>query len=261
MLQIILTVGSLLLVAIQTYLLRKTYRYNCDWQEKEKAIELSAYYKDEILPSVEYIGFFLRETGIMECLRGINQNNIDSFNQNELYRLTSRDIESQIDSKRENIQDLQKLINLRRDYNQITQKPLHAINPQHIAAYAAEVRQEKNSDGSAVVVPDSIKNALLSDLWFEFDIVVSNTLNSLEYFSMNFITGVADDSVVFQSLHQTFIVLVQMLYYYIAMQNTNEKDIYYTNIIGLYKRWVKKDYENEQAVQSAIPKTGKAVRK
>lgn len=261
MLQIILTVGSLLLVAIQTYLLRKTYQYNSDWQEKEKAIELSAYYKDEILPSVAYISFVLKQTGIMERLSGIHQDNIDTFTKGELFRLTNRDIEGQIEGKYQDANNIQTLITGRLIREQRTNIPLYKMNTRAIEVYYAGLEKEKDESESANDIPDDQREVLLQTLWMEFKSIVSDTLNSLEYFSMYFVTGVADDSVVFQSLHQTFIVLVQMLYYYIAMQNTNEKDMYYTNIIELYKQWVKKDHENEQAVHSAISKTGKAVRK
>ena len=259
--ELVLTVGSLLFLARQTLLLRKTYQYNCDWQEKEKAIVLAKYYKDEILPGVNYISSVFKETGIMSCLGGIHPDNIVSFNQSELFRLTNRDIKEQIQSRWRDPQNLRVLLNERDLYQQISKKPLRTLNPNLIAMCYAEFRGEKDEDGNAVVVPDEIKSKLLSDLWVEFYIIVSATLNSLELFSMNFITGVADGDVVFQSLHQTFLVLVQILYYDIAIQNTNEKDTYYTNVIELYKLWLDKDKKNEQTIHAAMPKAGGRVRK
>lgn len=259
--EIILTVGSFLLVARQTRLLRKTYQYNCDWQEKEKAIELSVFYKNEILPSVNYINQILKKTGIMECLGGIHQDNIKAFTKSELLRLTNPNIEEQIKAKRRDVGTIKALIGGRYAYDQISSKPLHHINPQIIGEFEAEWYEQKDADGNAIRISEDKRAALLEALWFEFDSIVIDTLNSLEYFSMNFMTGVADHSVVFQSLHQTFFVLVQMLYYYIAIQNTSEKDIYFTNVRGLYEKWVAMDHENERAVQAAMPQTGSAVRK
>lgn len=66
---------------------------------------------------------------------------------------------------------------------------------------------------------------------------ISNLCNKLEWFSMNFITKAADENVVYQSLHQTFLSCVEHLYIPISFRNTLSHDKYFTNIIELYARW------------------------
>lgn len=251
----IATLISLIFVAIQTRTLRKTYEYNCDWQEKEKAAELAQMYKNDILPSVSYIGAVLKETGIMDLLSNINGDNIEFFNQTELFRLTNRNISERIDRVQNDFKNISVLFFSRQIFRQRCNRKAHNINPALIKKWIEAENKVKDADGKEIVISDDDKKALLDSLWFEYTSVVSDTLNDLEYFAMNFISGVADDSVVFQSLHQTYITLVQLLYYDIAIQNEHEKDKFYTNIIALYKKWREIDSENEKKVNDAIEKS------
>lgn len=254
------TIASVIFVAWQTILLRKTYQYNCDWQEKEKATELSVMYKNEILPSVTYISKVLKATEIMEALGNIHTDNIDQFNQTELFRLTNQHIQELVEKKEKSFDSIDALLNARHQFGQISRKGLLYIDPALITLWYQAKRGEKDSTGATIVISDAEKEMLLKQLWFEYAVIVSNTLNSLEYFAMNFISGVADDEVVFQSLHQTYLNLVQLLYYNISLKNTHEKDKYYTNVIDLYKRWREKDKENERKINAAISKA-RPVRK
>ena len=62
-------------------------------------------------------------------------------------------------------------------------------------------------------------------------------LNDFEAFSMNFTSGVADDSIVFDSLHQLYIRFIRSQYVIIAKRNINNTDKYYTHCISLYNEW------------------------
>lgn len=67
--------------------------------------------------------------------------------------------------------------------------------------------------------------------------LINDTLNSMEAICMYFNYGVADESVVYQSLHQSFLATVKLLYVTIAERNLQGKDKYFTNIIQMYNRW------------------------
>ena len=251
-LETIITLCSLLFVAIQTRTLSRTYKYNCSWQEKEKAAELAYMYKENILPNVNYISAVQKDTGIMELLGNINLDSIATFNQTELFRLTNTDIEKHITEKQYKNENITLLITYRQIFKQICNKKMHDINPLLIEKWIAAEGKEKDKDGKEIKIQDEEKAALLDALWREFFDIVSNALNDLEFFSMNFISGVADDSIVFPSLHQTYLTLVQLLYYYIAIQNKNEKDKFYTNVIELFEKWRTIDKENEKKISNAI---------
>lgn len=87
--------------------------------------------------------------------------------------------------------------------------------------------------------------------------IINDVLNDMEYFSMHFTHKVADESVVYQSLHQTYIECVQLLYYNIAVNNKTDGTQYYTNVVDLYKTWYKNQIKSrEKCIQS-----GREVRK
>jgi len=75
---------------------------------------------------------------------------------------------------------------------------------------------------------------------------VNRILNDMEYFAMNFTHGTADESVVYQSLHQTYLAFVQMFYFNIALNNMPNGKQFYTNVIALYKIWYEKS-ENKKS--------------
>ena len=55
---------------------------------------------------------------------------------------------------------------------------------------------------------------------------------------MNFTSGLADESVVYQSLHQVYLSSVKLFHFEISMRNKEgSKDKYYCNIIELYNEW------------------------
>ena len=86
---------------------------------------------------------------------------------------------------------------------------------------------------------------------------INGVLNSLEAFSMAFVQNVADEDVVYQSLHQSYFKIVKLLYFRIAYANNKPTDKYFTNIIELYKIWQNKlskqqkkiDKDNQRIIQ------------
>lgn len=86
-------------------------------------------------------------------------------------------------------------------------------------------------------------------------------LNTLEYFSMAFIQNVADDDVVYQSLHQTFLAMVKYFYFFIAFSNKNVENKYYTNISELYKLWLKREQKFKNKVKKVSNKMARQKKK
>lgn len=70
-------------------------------------------------------------------------------------------------------------------------------------------------------------------------------LNKLEAFSMQINSNIVDEDLIYRSLHQLFIKVIKELYPYIAnLNNSNNADKYYTHIIELYSKWVKRYKED-----------------
>ena len=70
---------------------------------------------------------------------------------------------------------------------------------------------------------------------------------------MNFVSGLADVKVVYQSLHQVFLSSIKLFHFEISKRNIEgAKDKYYCNIIELYGDWAEhyeKALEKERKAQ------------
>ena len=63
---------------------------------------------------------------------------------------------------------------------------------------------------------------------------------------MNIVTKVADEKYIYNSLHQQFIRVINLLYIHISLTNTDNKNKYYTNIIYVYNIWKDKYIKAEE---------------
>lgn len=60
---------------------------------------------------------------------------------------------------------------------------------------------------------------------------------------MHFTHNIADDTVIYQSLHQTFLDITEFLYYNISRLNTDGCSKFYVNTIALHNKWRKRKTE------------------
>lgn len=70
--------------------------------------------------------------------------------------------------------------------------------------------------------------------------IICDTLNKLEYECMYISSKVADERYIYNSLHQQFLKVISLLYFEIALINTDNKNKYYTNIITVFNLWKNK---------------------
>ena len=86
------------------------------------------------------------------------------------------------------------------------------------------------------------KNRLIS----EFCDTRMNLLNKFEYLTMSLNTNLADEDIVYVSLHQLFLKIVKLLYPVICKCNNKyTADKYYSHTIETYNRWAAR-YEKER---------------
>lgn len=86
---------------------------------------------------------------------------------------------------------------------------------------------------------------------------IYNLLNDIESFAMNFNIKAADSNIVYQSLHQSYIATIWMLYYFIALKNTSIEDAYFTHTILLYERWIKEQRKTRKKAEKIQQKRHK----
>lgn len=255
------TIASAIFVATQAYLFKKDYKVRNNTSEVEKAINLSRYYKDNILDNTSYLFSIFKAIGIEDILRKVDYTELVEFNKEELKKLLSESERKDISKKLSNI-DVDLLINTRillksTTKDEFVESTMLSLSNQLIKTLdeSAMTEVEKESPKHNKIKSKQTHAKVLYELKSqiykrEFEEVVSNTLNNMEYFAMNFNNNIADEEVVYQSLHQSYLRLVKMLYFYISQQNESGKDKYYTNVIELYVKW--NNRYNEKCTQEKM---------
>lgn len=201
----------------------------------EKAINLAEYYKDNILTKVTMLKFVFEKSRIIVELSKINKSQMKNFDSNELAMLLSP---LDIGSIKEKM------------YTDEMAKCI--VEADEVFGYELGINNHlyiiKDKNGETVN-----KEELLSKFMSH---AINSLLNNMELFAMYFTHKVADESVVFQSLHQTYLEAVQLLYYDISKNNKPDGMQFYTNIVELYKIWYQKCEENRRRVEEAGRRVG-----
>lgn len=207
-------------VGYQAYIYKKDYYLKNKKNEIEKAIQLAEVYANEIIYNIQYLLIVYSRLGITKIIDDVKSSKMCQFDNDELDELLN--IKQQDEIKRK-LSKIESDILLKARQAFIRKKEINLIDK--ISYYVIP------SDNN---IKPEIINSILND---EFDMIKCETLNKLEYFCMNFNSGIANDKMVYQSLHQTFLRNVKFLYFDIALLNKSGKDKYYTNIIKLFNKW------------------------
>ena len=229
---ITMVIGAL--VAVWQYVLTaRSERLKIDNDRVEKAVKLSEYYKDYVLNRIVVLRYVFEESGIKSILDNIKPSDMIEFDVLELKEVLSK-VE---------IDKIQKIINSKKLI-----KAIEKANEIYELGFCLPEFTKELEEGDSNF--SRISNKLMSR-------VVNDLLNNMEYFAMHFTHKVADESVVYQSLHQTYVEVVQLSYYNIAINNKADGKQYYTNVIELYRIW----YNKQQANRLKTTKNGRIVSK
>lgn len=189
----------------------------------QKAVDLSEYYKDNILCYFAAINYIFENSGICNILSKIDKTKIKHFDYKELTVFLSE----------ADIEELKRIQNSEQFFEVVIQANL---------IYNLGLDEENLKDYSTQRPFSPTYSKILSRFTQK---LITKVLNNTEYFALHFTHNVADKTVVYKSLHQTFIAIVQMLYYSIAIKNPLSPSKYFTNIIELYNIWNDKTLEAE----------------
>lgn len=220
-------------------------KYNKD--QIQKAIDLAEYYKNNILCNMYMIKQVYFLTGIKDIVDKIKKSDMKNFDKHELDELLSASEKDKLKEIMKSEKFYKTVAFIFRDYD--------------INVLDTVIRRDQNGNivldenGQPKKHIEVNKNKVI-DLFMNK--IVSETLNNLEYFSMHFTYETADDAVIYQSLHKTYLEIVQLLYYDIAINNNNGSDRFYTNVIELYNKWQKM---SQEAKTKEIEQSRKTVKK
>lgn len=176
-------------------------------KSRERAVDLAHFYQQEIIPEIDYVCKVFKGTGALKVLNSLDLSKFVNFDREELESLLGDKI---------TIEDIKILI------SQIPVENLRCAKD-YLDKKSTKLSNSKKADEK------DLRDELFENL--------NTILNTFEWFSMNFTTGVADESVIYQSLHQTFISNIYLLYFFISTVNNTECDKYYINMIELFNIW------------------------
>lgn len=207
---------GVVIAALQYYVTSRANRI-------EKAIEMAEYYKENVLSLFSVVCFVFSQTGILEELQSVNNQKLVHFDIEEAKELF----------KLEQLKKIEELMHSEK----LIESIVKADNLYHIGLAKEEILIE---GGKKIQYnPDEIYRTFWGDY-------MEKLMNNLEYFSMYFMHNISDETVVFPSLNQTYISIVEMLYYHISKTNKLEEPKYYTNVIALYKKWKTRNQETKE---------------
>ena len=233
---------STIFVAIQARLFFNDYRKRNKKEEFSKSFELTKFYTSIILPKMPKIQRMFELCDVTSNIKSI-RSNIKHFDKEECSEFLDPD-------------------EFRKKIQSIKLKPIEQILPLYAQfantsisnaymefyRYMALISEHEDSDNLVEEYKINLCNAVIGEL--------SIAANDLEYFSMFFNSNLAESEVVYESLHQTFLAYVRLLYPVISYANTRSdySKKYYTHIRDLYSLWSKKEGRKEMQQALAFDK-------
>lgn len=256
---------TLIFTAYQSIMARRQHIKAIELDKRNKAIELAKEYKSFLDDDISYLSAGMKNIGVADRMLKYDYMILEDFDKNEMDLVILKEDREYISNAIDNL-DSQKLISVYCQFNkkydlileskkvkyQNAQKELMPhLNIKSIEGKLRKSRSEISKEEIQELKDELVKLNELKRLGteaFQEDFMISSeflgkiesTLNNLEWFSMHFKNGVADDDVVYQSLHQSFLETVRLLYTQIAVLNDIPYEKYFINTIWLYNNWKNK---------------------
>ena len=223
-----------LVVAIAQYFFHKdeyeeNHKFNVELHEhrkREKALELTEFYKDNVLGHTVMFNRVYQKIGIKQMLDKVKRDDMKDFDE---YEAEENCIRADLDEIRK-ITKTDKFFEALEEFHHIHRTKENEIGKEKLDLSDPEVRDRLET---------SYRDEQI------------RILNNLEFFAMHFINGIANEEIVYQSLHKTFLTIVELFYFDICLNNVKDGSKLFTNVIVLYNKW-KERAENEKAEREAV---------
>ncbi len=270
---LVTTIIGLRFIYKQLKLARKDYEAKFTYQKREKATEMAKEF-EQFVVNCTFITNLLEMTSLTKILSSLKINDNDKlifeeFNQNEMEEILKQDkieqvlkenkIKKDIDVFEEIYKiDYPVIAMMAQDFFKDSEYKKENIDYLYLFNGFKEFSEKEINKKDSEDIKAKInynKSLLYFKKKLDYDIkeMYFKNLNKLEYIAMNFVSDIADDEIVYNSLHQLFFSYVELNYFYIAALNSNgKKDKFYMNIIELYKKWKNKYIEDLIAEKNKI---------
>lgn len=219
-----LVVGILmLLVAVgSAFYAFKAYKHQKERAKKATACELAKYYAENIIEEGTVIINALIMSGYREYITGI-------VSYDDMQEFTKKEFKKILEKSSVN-------------YNECLDR-IKKIDPEVV--FRCRLARVYSLEKISSAINDTVKfdedhkaqYPTASNIRIDFMQDVTKLMNMLEWFSMNCSYGVADEKLLYQSLHKTFLSTVLLLYPLICDDNDCNADKRFTNAIWLFKKW------------------------
>lgn len=209
----------------------KIEKYKFDNDRIQKAIDLAEYYKDNILCNMTFIVQVYEAIGIRDIINNVKINQMESFDKDELKEIFSNETFKKINEIMKSEEFYKAVVLIGENHGMCSKNLIKKVI-------------ESDEDGKDKVKYEINKGKVHEEF---INKVVCETLNNLEYFSMNFIYNTADESTIYQSISKTYLDVVKVLYYNIAINNDAEQKLF-TNTIELFNIWKKKSESQKNEI-------------
>ena len=223
----------------QYYLSSQNSIIRFDTDSIQKAIDLSKYYKDEILHPYSMLKMVFIKAGITTILAK-EKEKMKAFDEKELHEIFSDEELQNFKKRFSSVEYVQAIIQINQLYNLGL-----AICDQFRGRTVAEMSEQ---DRKAIA---SAFNARFT----------TSVMNNIEHFAMYFTHGVADESVVYQAISPTYLEMCRYYYYNIAVCSVKSGTKLYRNLQALYVLWNEKRKQTEEREREFSFSKGKVVNK
>ena len=211
------------------------YHHQKNRAKKDAACELAYIYAKEVIPKNAWISNVFEQSGQMEITKkAFPIDRIENFTYDEMSKLAK---EAHMDAS-------------------VIEKGMIDIDPiclvNMLAFETKDIAERRMLFEEYTKYDEEAKKKVAKNpvfLQIQFADAVTELMNTLEWFAMNCRYGLADEAIIFQSLHQTYLSIVWSLYWYISNNNKKQESKYYTNLIWLFKEWRSRLEEQTESVE------------
>lgn len=213
----VFVIAGVIIAGWQYYITSTSELEQIKIDQVQRAIDFAEYYKDNILHKYTPVEFVYEQSGIIDILKSIDKDKIKYFDMVEAKKcLTEAQIESL--KKIQNSKEFtNSVVTAQIIYGTASNNIMHgvkndALSELDISKISDILEKADKNDIEKISEKVLLLNDGLATLSFMRD-EINVLLNNMEYFAMNFMHGTADETVVYPSLHQTYIRIVQTLYF------------------------------------------------
>lgn len=220
----VVTFVSIIFLCLQVLLFISDYKHRNLRLQKEYALELANRYADDILENISFLVSVMNT-----CLGNDDINSLCNNSKDKLKLFTKEESEKIISEKILSFYSIETTtLNIEMIKRSFT---LHPEIYKNFRIIEEKIPEEKEIEYY---------------IFFYFGIM-DDTLNKLEAFAMALNENVAEELLLYPSLHQTFLKAVKLFYPRFVKRNHSSCHKYYTNIIKLFNLWEdRSNKENER---------------